>query len=51
MIMAKTVINNYILYTTFDDCIGQAIYTLFDTIKDTVQTVYNKQELKKIIGE
>ena len=49
--MAKQqVINNYILYTIFDDVIGQAVYTLFDTIKETVQTFYNKQELKKVIG-
>jgi len=49
--MAKTIINNYILYTIFDDVIGQATYTLFDTVKNTVQTFYNKQELKKVIGE
>ena len=49
--MAKTVINNYILYTVFDDVIGQAVYTLFDTVNATVQTFYNKKELQKVIGE
>jgi len=49
--MAKTVINNYILYTVFDDVVGQAVYTLFDTVNATVQTFYNKKELQKVIGE
>jgi hypothetical protein len=49
--MAKTVINNYIVYTIFLDDIGQATYTVFNTVTDTVQTIYNKQELKKVIGE
>lgn len=49
--MAKQIINQYVLYTIFDDCIGQATYTLFDTVNNTVQTFYNKIELQKVIGE
>lgn len=48
--MAKTVINNYIVYTIFDDEIGQATYTVFDTVNNTVQTIYNKKELQKVVG-
>ena len=49
--MSKTVKNNYTIYAVFDDEVGNAIYTVFNSKDDTVTTIYNKNELNKYIGE
>ena len=46
--MKKLVSGNLVMYITFDDTVGQAIYTIFDYVNNTVQTIYNKQKAEEL---
>ena len=46
--MEQWVNGNLVLYIVYSDELRQYTYTIFDTVKGTVQTLLNKQVAKEI---
>lgn len=46
--MEQWKLKDKILYIVYSDELGQYTYTIFDTVKGTVQTLLNKQTAKEV---